>query len=40
MSSWPSGHVADAADLLMGRNSLNVAPQAPQRNWYIGMHAV
>ena len=26
--------------LLMGRNSLNVALQAPQRNSYIGMHAV
>ncbi|HEU0214220.1 MAG TPA: hypothetical protein VFR13_09065 [Jiangellaceae bacterium] len=38
VSSWPAGHTAGSAESAMGRDSSNVAPQARQRNSYLGMN--
>jgi hypothetical protein len=37
VSAWPSGQVAGAPDCAMGRFSVKVAPQARQRNSYVGI---
>lgn len=37
VSSWPAGQVAGSPEALIGRASVNVAPQERQRNSYVGM---
>jgi hypothetical protein len=37
VSTCPSGQVAGSPEALIGRDSMNVAPQERHRNSYVGM---